>query len=68
MISNVLESLVILNQNAEKQSDIIEKLNIIDEENKSFSEDLAQIMNTNSEKLSLLSNLSHEIKNSAIEG
>ena len=68
LINNVLESLETLNQNAERQSDIIEKLNIIDEENKSFSEDLVQIMNANSEKLSKLSNLSNEIRNSAIEG
>ena len=68
LINNILESLETLNQNAERQSDIIEKLNLIDEENKSFSEDLVQIMNANSEKLSKLSNLSNEIRNSAIEG
>ena len=68
LISNVLESLETLNQNAEKQSDIIEKLNNIDEENKNISENLLQIMNLNSEKLGKLSNLSNEIKNSAIEG
>ena len=68
MIGNVLESLETLNQNAEKQNDIIEKLNTIDEENRSISESLAQIMNTNSEKLSKLNSLSNEIKNSAIEG
>ena len=68
LINNVLESLETLNQNAERQRDIIEKLNIIDEENKTFSEDLVQIMNANSEKLSKLSNLSNEIRNSAIEG
>ena len=68
LIGNVLESLEILNQNAEKQSDIIEKLNIIDEENKTISENLAQIVTTNSEKLAKLNNLSNEIKNSAIEG
>lgn len=68
MIGNVLESLESLNQNAEKQSDIIEKLNTIDEENKNISDNLAQIMNANSEKLSKLNSLSNEIKNSAIEG
>ena len=68
LIQNILESLEALNQNAEKQSDIIEKLNSIDEENKSISESLAIIANTNSEKLAKLSNLSNEIKNSAIEG
>ena len=68
LIGNVLESLETLNQNAEKQNDIIEKLNVIDEEGKNISENLAQIMNTNSDKLAKLSSLSNEIKNSAIEG
>ena len=68
LIGNVLESLEVLNQNAEKQSDIIEKLNNIDEENRSISESLIQIMNQNSEKLGKLNNLSNDIKNSAIEG
>lgn len=68
LIGNILESLETLNQNAEKQSDIIEKLNVIDEEGKNISENLAQIMNVNADKLSKLSNLSNEIKNSAIEG
>jgi len=68
LINNILESLETLNQNAERQSDIIEKLNLIDEENKSFADDLVHIMNANSEKLSKLSNLSNEIRNSAIEG
>ena len=68
LIGNVLESLEVLNQNAEKQSDIIEKLNTIDEENKLISENLTHIIGQNSEKLNKLSNLSNEMKNSAIEG
>jgi methyl-accepting chemotaxis protein len=68
LIGNILESLDILNQNALKQSDIIEKLNLIDEENKNFSEDLASFISANSEKLAKLNNLSNEIKNSVIEG
>ena len=68
LIGNVLESLDILNQNAEKQNNIIEKLNTIDEESKIISENLTQIMNNNTEKLNKLNNLSTEIKNSAIEG
>lgn len=68
LIGNVLDSLQTLNQNAEKQNDIIERLNAIDEENKTISENLIQIMNTNSEKLNKLNSLSNEIKNSAIEG
>ena len=68
LIGNVLESLETLNQNAEKHNDIIEKLNLIDEENKTISENLALNMIANSEKLAKLSSLSNEIKNSAIEG
>lgn len=68
LIESVLESLEVLNQNAEKQNDIIERLNAIDEENKNISESLINIMNTNTDKLTKLSNLSDEIKNSAIEG
>ena len=41
---------------------------LIDEENKAISENLAQNMSANSEKLARLSNLSNEIKSSAIEG
>ncbi len=67
-IENILDSLGTLNQNAVKQGDIIEKLHIIDEENKNISNSLAQIMSANSEKLAKLNNLSNEIKNSAIEG
>ena len=68
LIGNVLESLEILNQNAEKQNDIIEKLNNIDEENRTISDNLAQIMGANSKKLSKLNNISNEFKNAAIEG
>ena len=58
----------VLNQNAEKQSGIIEKLNILDEENKVISDNLVQIVGVNSEKLAKLNTLSNDIKNSAIEG
>lgn len=68
LVMSVLESLENLNQNAEKQNDIIEKLNVIDEENRTISDNLIQIMNSNSEKLAKLHSLSNEIKNSAIEG
>lgn len=67
-IGGVLESLEILNMNAEKQNNIIEKLNTLDEENKSITDSLAQIMALNTEKLNKLNDLSNEIKNSAIEG
>ena len=68
LIGNVLDSLELLNQNAEKQNNIIEKLNTIDEESKLISDNLAQIMISNTEKLNKLNSLSTEIKNSAIEG
>lgn len=68
LIEGILESFTILNQNATKQDDIIEKLNTIDEENKLISDNLAQIMSSNCEKLTKLSNLSNGIKNSVIEG
>ena len=68
LIGNVLDSLELLNQNAEKQNNIIEKLNTIDEESKLISYNLTQIMISNTEKLNKLNSLSTEIKNSAIEG
>jgi len=68
LITDILESLELLNQNAEKQNNIIERLNVIDDESKTIAENLSQIMNTNSEKLTKLTNISNEIKNSAIEG
>lgn len=67
-IENILDLLGVLNQNAQKQGDIIDKLHLIDEENKNISANLAQIMSANSERLTKLNNLSNEIKNSAIEG
>ncbi len=68
LIGAVLESLEVLNQNAEKQNDIIERLNVIYEENKSISENLAQALSSNSDKLAKLNSLSNDIKTSATEG
>lgn len=68
LIKEILESLEIINQNTSKQSEIIERLNSIDEENSSIAESLLESMNTNTNKITRLSNLSNEIKNSAIEG
>lgn len=67
-ISSIFESLEILSQNAEKQNDIIEKLNTIEDENKQISMELTNLMISGSEKLNKLSALSDEIKNSATEG
>ena len=68
LIKEIFDSLEILNQNAKKQNDIIERLNIIDEENSSIAETLIQTMTSGSEKISKLNNLSADIKNSVIEG
>ncbi len=68
LIGSILESLETLNQNAEKQNDIIERLNGIYEEGKTISENLTQALNANSEKLAKLNSLSNDIKISATEG
>lgn len=67
-ISNILDSLEVLSQNAEKQSDIIEKLNAVEDESKQIANDLSNLMLSSSDKLNRLGNLSDEIKNSAKEG
>ncbi len=68
LIKEILDSLDTINQNAKKQNDIIERLNIIDEENSNIAETIVQTISANSEKISKLTNLSNDIKNSAIEG
>ena len=67
LIKEIMDSLEILNQNSKKQSDIIERLNVIDEETSAIAENLTQTMLSNSEKISKLNNLSYDIKNSAID-
>ncbi|MCQ2743461.1 MAG: methyl-accepting chemotaxis protein [bacterium] len=67
-INGVFESLELLNQNAEKQDEIIKKLNIIEEENQQITLDLTNLMTSGSEKLDKLNVLSEEIKNSVAEG
>ena len=67
-ISTVLDSLELLNQNAEIQSNIIEKLNTVDEENKAVFEDLVVLINKNTEQLDKLNDLSKEMKNSVDKG
>ena len=68
LVGEILDSLESLNQNAEKQNDIIERLNSIYEESKTISENLSQTLATNSEKLAKLNSLSNDIKISATEG
>ena len=67
-IKEILDSLDSLNQNAKKQNDIIERLNIIDEENSNLAETLSLTISSSAEKVSKLNSLSNNIKNSAIEG
>ena len=67
-IKEILDSLDTLNQNAKKQNDIIERLNLIDEENAGLAETLGQTISFSSDKVSKLNSLSNNIKNSAIEG
>ena len=67
LIKEILESLDILNNNAKKQNDIIERLNNIDDENFNIAENLIQSMNNSTEKISKLNDLSNEIKLSATE-
>lgn len=64
LIKEVLDSLEAINQNAQKQSDIIENLSNIDEEMITISSDFMQFLNSQSEKISELNNLSNTIKNS----
>ena len=67
-IKEILDSLDSLNQNAKNQNDIIERLNIIDEENSNLAETLSLAISSSAEKVSKLNSLSNNIKNSAIEG
>ena len=60
----VLDSLEAINNNAQKQSDIIEKLSNIDEEMVTISSEFMQFLNSHAEKISELNNLSNDIKSS----
>jgi len=68
LIENILESLNVLSQKAEKQNEIIERLNTIDIQNKNISANFEKIIKNNSEKIAKLNNLSNEIKSSVMEG
>ncbi len=67
LIKDILESLEVINKNAQKQSDIIEKLTTLDEEVSNVSTDFMQNLNINAEKISALNNLSNNLKSSANE-
>ncbi len=67
LIREILDSLDVLNQNAKKQNDIIERLNSIDEENSNIAESLNQSMILSSEKIAKLNDLSVNIKDAERE-
>ena len=68
LIKEVLESLENINQNAKRQNEIIERLNTLDEENCNIADNLLKTMASKSDKITKLSDLSNDIKNSATEG
>ncbi len=67
LIQEVLNSLDVINKNAQKQNDIIERINSIDEEISEISESLSKNLGANTEKISALTHLSENIKNSVAE-
>ncbi len=67
LIGNVLESLDTISKNAQRQNDIIERMNAIDSENIDITSEFLQSINYSAEKVAALNNLSNEIKNSAVE-
>jgi len=62
-----MESLDDINKNAQKQSDIIEKLNTIDENMDSASEEFIQFLSSHTDKITALNALSKNIKASVDE-
>ena len=62
LIKEVLNSLEEINRNAQKQSDIIEKMSNIDEETLTASKDFNQLLSSHFEKISALNNLSNDMK------
>ena len=64
LIKDILESLEAINKNAQKQSDIVEKLTNIDEDMKVISSEFYNFLNGHEEKMAALSTLSNDIKTS----
>ena len=67
LIKDILDSLNLLNQNAKKQTDIIERINAIDDENASLADNLSQTMLASAERVSKLNALSNDLKSSITE-
>ena len=68
LIGDILESLDVISQNANKENEIIENLTNIGAENSNIAADFLNTLQTNSEKVAILENLSNDIKISATEG
>ena len=67
LIKDIMDSLEEINKNAQKQSDIIEKLGSMDEEMNTASGDFIQFLAAHTEKISALNNLTASIKTSVEE-
>ena len=67
-IKDVLESLEEINKNAQKQSDIIERIGNVDEEMSVVSTEFMQSLTGHAEKVSELNSISADIKKSIEEG
>ena len=68
LIRDILSSLDTLNENAQKQNEIISKLRQYDEDITNISSNLIDSITMSGEKLSALNDLSKNMKNSASEG
>ena len=67
IIKEIFESLDIINQNNQKQNDIIERINAFDEEISGISSTLLKNLEVNTQKIKELNALSDDMKNSAAE-
>ena len=67
LIKDILESLEAINKNAQKQSDIIERLGNLDEEMSVVSSDFMLALNGHAEKVLELNNISNDMKKSIDE-
>ena len=67
LIKEILDSLEVLGQNSKKQSDIIERLAAIDEENSGITDSFNETMQSNIDKITRLNSLSNNMKSSVME-
>ena len=68
LIKEIMESLEAIDKNAQKQSDVVERISNIDEEMTIVSSDFMQSLTGHAEKVSELYSLSDDIKKSLDEG